>query len=349
MMQQVFVVAAMAVVFGGGAASAAPAALPSAEDAVADLLQGQCLADQTHADAAAGSINARAVGRPAGPQGAALQLSPSALRIPTANGEAYYQNDNQACVVYAQGLDAPAAAGNIEKALHALPGRVKKAVDTTSTGANPTRTMAFLIGDEGLPALPLVTVVYPLANPHMIVASVRISRQINLTADSTPGWQPTDEQGREVVDTIHRYLDAKDHGRSAEVYSMFADSLKQKQSQSDFKDAMAQFNSLAGPVKERRIVRIAWSKDPADLPPPGIYAAADLVSKFNGIELDCSYLVLYQPPEGGPFVVVREDTAYLDNGEVRRIRAAKSQAAVDALWKQTSDVCPNYPGPDPAN
>ena len=152
-----------------------------------------------------------------------------------------------------------------------------------------------------------------------------------------------------MVDTIHRFLDAKDHGRSAEVYSMFADSLKQQQTQAAFKDAMGQFNSMAGPVKERRIVRITWTKDPAQAPAPGVYAAADLVSKFNGVDLDCGYLVLYQPPAGGPFVILREEEAYLDNGAVRRIRQAKSQAAVDALWKQTSDVCPNYPGPDAPN
>ena len=48
-------------------------------------------------------------------------------------------------------------------------------------------------------------------------------------------------------------------------------------------------------------------------------------------------------------MVAREESTFIDNGAARRIRQQQSQAAVDAAWKQMTENCPYYPGPDAPN
>src|SRR5439155_9094548 len=130
--------------------------------------------------------------------------------------------------------------------------------------------------------------------------------------------------------TAGDFLAAMDGGRYADAYGLFlADFNRRYQSLAQFSDRIGKFNAKAGAVKERRIVKVTWTKNPAQAPAPGVYAAIDLISRFANIDRHCGYIVLYQPPAGGDFRVTRQEDNYLDNATAESIAKDRSQADVD--------------------
>ncbi|MFI4936719.1 MAG: DUF4019 domain-containing protein [Caulobacterales bacterium] len=166
----------------------------------------------------------------------------------------------------------------------------------------------------------------------------------NLSVDSAPGWTPSPDQIQQVQTTVHDYLAAMDEGRYSDAYAYLANSEQQPQPFSEYASVLEKFNTMAGPVKDRRIVKITWTKDPAQAPRPGVYAAIDLVSRFANIDRHCGYLVLYQPPPGGDFKVARDEESYLDNDTAGAMEREHSRADVDLAWAKLTAKCPNYPG-----
>lgn len=166
---------------------------------------------------------------------------------------------------------------------------------------------------------------------------------INVTTDSSPGWLPSRDQERSAQKAVDDFLAALDSGRAADAYALMADANKSELPFPQFEADLAKFNTLAGAVRERRIVKVTWTKDPANAPGPGVYAAVDLVSRFAEIDRHCGYLILYQVTGGGAFKIMRQESNYFPNAEARRIERQKSRAAVDALWSELSAHCPNYP------
>jgi len=169
--------------------------------------------------------------------------------------------------------------------------------------------------------------------------------QITVTTDSQRGWLPSQEQIVAVRKATDDFLAAKDGGRYAEAYSLLAEINREHQPLQPFTDEIAKFNAQAGKVIERRIVEVSWTKDSAQAPAPGVYAALDLVSRFANVDRHCGYLVLYQAPSGGPFRIMREESNFLDNSTAKSMAQTQSQAAVDAAWAQLSSRCPNYTPP----
>jgi hypothetical protein len=169
-------------------------------------------------------------------------------------------------------------------------------------------------------------------------------RQINVTKDSTPGWLPAGNQIAEVRKATNDYFAAKDDGRSADAYGFLTEVNKQTRPLQSFADAISKFNLLAGPIKKRRVVMVTWTKDPARAPAPGVYVALDIVSLFANIDRHCGFLILYQPPSGGAFRVMREENNFLDNISASKIEQQHSSADLDRMWAQLSAHCPNYSG-----
>ena len=137
---------------------------------------------------------------------------------------------------------------------------------------------------------------------------------------------------------VGKFLAAKDGGQAAEAYAMLSDLDKAHQPFADFASALEVFNHRAGAVLERRVVAVNWTKNPAQAPLPGIYAAVDIVSRFAEIDRDCGFLVLYQSPSGGDYRIMREEDNILDNATARKM----SSAEADAAWAKLSANCPNY-------
>ena len=65
------------------------------------------------------------------------------------------------------------------------------------------------------------------------------------------------------------------------------------------------------------------------------------MSRFANVDRHCGYLVLYQPPSGGGFQVMREESNYMDNATAAGL-AAQSPVAAEQAWVKLSANCPNY-------
>jgi len=167
------------------------------------------------------------------------------------------------------------------------------------------------------------------------------ARQINVTSDSAPGWLPSQEQALSAEKTARTFLATKDAGQYDKAYGFLTELDKQGQSLDRFRSDLRKFYILAGPVKERRIVTVTWTKDPANAPFPGVYAAMDFVSTFANIDRYCGYLILFQPSSGGDFRIMREEDNFIDNVSARTIAQQQSPAALEKSWYQLSAHCPN--------
>ena len=188
-------------------------------------------------------------------------------------------------------------------------------------------TLAFAIG-----AMPAT------AAPTTFETSPGVMAEINVTSDSRPGWIPTPEQRQRALKTVEIFLDAIDGGRYDEAYGLQVEPLKHIVTTTKFKQDAENFEATAGPIKFWRVVKITWTKDPAQAPFPGVYAAVDLVGQFANVDRDCGFMVVYQPPSGGDFTVMRRENNYLDNATARKIEADKSTAEVARTWAQLSRV-----------
>jgi len=163
-------------------------------------------------------------------------------------------------------------------------------------------------------------------------------RVINITTDSAPGWLPSVAQGDMAEQTARDYLAAEDAGRAEDAYGYFADLNKQNTSLADYKTNIEKMNAEIGPVIERRIVKVTWTKDSPQAPIPGVYAAIDLVSRFANADRYCGFLILYQASAGGDFKVMREEANFMNN-------QTASASGADEAWAKLSTNCPNYSGP----
>lgn len=169
-------------------------------------------------------------------------------------------------------------------------------------------------------------------------------RVVNVTADSAPGWIPSRDDERAASEAAKAYLAASDAGDAAAAYAMLADGQKAVVPFDAFSQGLANFRTKTGPVVERRIVMVTWTKDSPRAPGPGVYAAIDLVSRFALAQRSCGYVVLMRPDEGGAFKVAREETNLFTDADAAKMEREQSKAAVDAAWAQLTVNCPNYPG-----
>ncbi|HEY5338461.1 MAG TPA: DUF4019 domain-containing protein [Rhizomicrobium sp.] len=170
-------------------------------------------------------------------------------------------------------------------------------------------------------------------------------RVINLTSDSAPGWRPSVEQSTLVEKTARDYFAAKDADRTEDAYRYLAKIDAKDQPFDQYAADLKKFNAQSGPVIERRLIKVTWTKDPQQAPMPGVYAAIDMASRFANIDRHCGYVVLYQEPAGGGFSVMREESNFIDNSSAAGIERVHGAASLDQMWAQLSSNCPNYSDP----
>jgi hypothetical protein len=166
--------------------------------------------------------------------------------------------------------------------------------------------------------------------------------EINVTTDSAPGWVPSAVQRAKIPQVTAEFLAALDGGQYEKAFSLQADGRNALEPFERFAERVKTFNAQAGAVRQRRVVKITWTKDPAAAPSPGIYAAVDLESQFENIDRHCGYIVLYQPDASSPFLVVRQEENFMTNADARKIEKEQSPHAVDELWRRLARNCPNY-------
>jgi Protein of unknown function (DUF4019) len=166
--------------------------------------------------------------------------------------------------------------------------------------------------------------------------------EINVTADSSPGWIPTAAQRQRALKTVRMFLDAVEGGRYADAYGLQNELIKRNQTLAQFIQDAQKFSVLAGPAKFWRVLKVTWTKDPAQAPLPGIYAAVDLAGQFANVDRDCGYMVLYQQSADSDFTIMRRENNYLDNATAHDIEQKQSKAALAKVWGQLARHCPNY-------
>jgi hypothetical protein len=191
-----------------------------------------------------------------------------------------------------------------------------------------------------------IGVLAPIAAAATFEISSGIVDEINVTADSSPGWTPTADQRQRAIKAVQVFLDAVESGRYAEAYGLQAELLKREQTLVQFIQNAQNFQTLAGPLKFWRVLKVTWTKDPARAPSAGIYVAVDLAGQFANVDRDCGYLVLFQPPSGGDFAVMRRENNYLDKATAHNIEEKHSKAELANVWRQLSRYCPNYVFPE---
>jgi len=167
-------------------------------------------------------------------------------------------------------------------------------------------------------------------------------RGINVTSDSAPGWLPSAEQQSQVRQVALEFLAALDGGYYQRAYSLMSDIQRAQEAFDRFATRLKGFNSVAGPVIERRIIQVTWTKDPANAPAPGVYAAVDLASRFKNIDRHCGYIMLYQAKADQPFLVMRQEDTFMTNDSARQIAKEQSPESPDETWARVSKICPNY-------
>lgn len=149
-----------------------------------------------------------------------------------------------------------------------------------------------------------------------------------LLLGATPAPAPLPEQAgdaipaealqHEAMRVSQAYFAAKDRGDYKAAYALIDADMRSYLSFDLYRAEAKRFNRQAGKAIERRVVRLTWERDPPAARRPGLYVAADFVSRFADIRLHCGYLMWRQQPDGA-FRLVREEQNFLDEAAARRM------------------------------
>jgi len=116
---------------------------------------------------------------------------------------------------------------------------------------------------------------------------------------------------RVVLADSYHYFAARDAGRYEEAYGYIAPSMRAYLTPELYRQQIEPFNRGAGAVRQRLVTRMTWYRDPPDAPSPGLYVAADFVSRFEDLFLHCGYLMWHQEADG-TWKLAREEQTFVD-------------------------------------
>jgi Protein of unknown function (DUF4019) len=172
--------------------------------------------------------------------------------------------------------------------------------------------------------------------------SSSISSEINIRSDSAPGWLPSEDQRRDVIKSVSDFFSRLDEGRFDSAYAMMSEANRRALPLQQFVRENQEFRYRSGPLKQRNLLKVTWAKDPAAAPLPGVYAAIDIASRYAHIDRHCGFVVFYQKSPGDGFVVMRQESNFIDNASAQKIEQQKSRAELDKAWARLAANCPNY-------
>lgn len=167
-------------------------------------------------------------------------------------------------------------------------------------------------------------------------------REVNVTTDSAPGWLPSEAEEQAARAALGRYFAAIEAGDDRGAYAMMTPGFQALAPYAGFAAENARFRNLAGPLRDRRMLRLTWTKDPAEAPRPGIYAAFDVAARYARVDRQCGYVILFHEAEGAPFQIVRVESNFLSNDSAQDIERTQGRGALDQAWAAASGNCPNY-------
>lgn len=149
---------------------------PRAIDAFVDLVLGACMAEKGGASLLPDPIDPGAVGMPVAEGNDDPRLGPGTQRIPTTDGVVYHDHEAETCFVYGDGIDAQAAVERVQERLRRSGLPVMAFSDGISADAAGVRERTAVYGvmvSPKAPALPLITLSYPVDTPAALTAGIR--------------------------------------------------------------------------------------------------------------------------------------------------------------------------------
>ena len=157
---------------------------------------------------------------------------------------------------------------------------------------------------------------HPASAPAARLASRDVPQTV-ATSNQDRGWLPTAEQRERVLRDVRAYLAAKDEGRFADAYEMFAPSQKAAVPFSKWEADMRRVYAQAGAAEGRTLKKVTWYRNPANAP-HGIYAAVDFSSRFAELGLHCGFVTM-QLQLDGRFGVAREEENAIPKREMAKL------------------------------
>jgi hypothetical protein len=153
-------------------------------------------------------------------------------------------------------------------------------------------------------------------------------------------FAPADAQVQAARAAADRYWRATDAGDSSAAYAALDDQFHHSETPENFAAVSRHFTQVAGPLIERRIARTTWHKDtPAE--GGSVYAAYDIVARYQNIDRYCGYLIVRQASPSGSFAVSHVEETYLDNDNAQN--AVSQGQSADNLWaRMAADSCPGW-------
>jgi hypothetical protein len=205
---------------------------------------------------------------------------------------------------------------------------------------NPTREFIAVLAGLSLAALAA-----PLAaqgNVGATATTEEMPLDVVVTADSPPDWKPPEQLALQAAGLVESYLSALDAGDYARAYGMMTVEDQKETPAARFHEEARKFNDVAGHLLRRRMLVSTWAKDPPGAPKAGIYVVFDVAAQFANVDRECGSVMLYQPPAGGSFKVMRSENYFMDNRTAQQIELSRSHQALVEEWARISASCPKF-------
>jgi hypothetical protein len=138
------------------------------------------------------------------------------------------------------------------------------------------------------------------------------------------------------------YLSALDEERYKAAYGMLTQRTRTILPFDKFSNLQHDFYRKSGRLIQRSMLKLTWTKYPENSPTSGVYAAVDFAGRFENIDRQCGYIVLYQGAASRPFEVMRFENNFIDNDMAAEIERQKSRGELDQMWAKLAANCPNY-------
>ena len=152
---------------------------PRAIDVFVNLVLGACMAEKAGTSLVPDAIDPAATGVPVAATNEDPRLGPGALRVPSTDGVVYHDRDAESCLVHADGIDAQAALERVRDLLKGAGVPVMAFTDAVvedAAGVSRRTAVYGVMVSPTAPALPLVTLSYPVEQAAIMTGGVKAGR-----------------------------------------------------------------------------------------------------------------------------------------------------------------------------
>lgn len=124
---------------------------------------------------------------------------------------------------------------------------------------------------------------------------------------SPPDWRPSEEDERAVRTLTERYFAMVDRGDAEGIHQLWSEGERAAVSVEERAAQLEAFRRQAGTPGRHRLVRLTWYVNPQNAPARGIYVAVDFERTYDGLLLNCGYVVWFRDT-ADHYVLLREES-----------------------------------------